>query len=232
MYHYIYKVTSKSGKYYIGRHSTKNLEDNYIGSGKWIRSLKDRTQLTKEIIEFCDSFDALKEREKFYITEHIDNPLCMNFNNESIGFASGDLNPARNEIERKRRSERAISNNPSKNIEVAKKISDSLRGRPNPRKGIPRSPETCRKISDGRKGIKYSEEGKKKLSQSRSRDYHSGKRKMPSFSGRSHSDETKSKQSQSALNRKRVKCPYCDKEGAVNTMTRWHFDNCKSKGTK
>ena len=29
--------------------------------------------------------------------------------------------------------------------------------------------------------------------------------------------------------RKIVVCPYCDKEGGVNMMVRWHFDNCKLK---
>jgi len=32
-----------------------------------------------------------------------------------------------------------------------------------------------------------------------------------------------------ALNRKKVCCPYCDKEGAINQMKQWHFENCKNK---
>lgn len=32
-----------------------------------------------------------------------------------------------------------------------------------------------------------------------------------------------------ALNRKRVNCPHCHKEGPVNQMKQWHFDNCKNK---
>ena len=52
IYHFIYKTISDSGKYYIGRHSTKNLNDGYFGSGKWIRSLKNKSNLKREIIEF------------------------------------------------------------------------------------------------------------------------------------------------------------------------------------
>jgi hypothetical protein len=34
-YHYIYKTTCTiTGKYYVGMHSSSNLEDGYIGSGK------------------------------------------------------------------------------------------------------------------------------------------------------------------------------------------------------
>ena len=37
-YHTVYKVTDPlSGKYYIGKHTTTNLNDNYKGSGDWIR---------------------------------------------------------------------------------------------------------------------------------------------------------------------------------------------------
>lgn len=28
---------------------------------------------------------------------------------------------------------------------------------------------------------------------------------------------------------KKVKCPHCDKEGGINGMKQWHFDNCKMK---
>lgn len=35
--------------------------------------------------------------------------------------------------------------------------------------------------------------------------------------------------SQSGKVRDKVKCPYCDKQGAMNVMTRWHFENCKGK---
>ena len=52
MKHFIYKTTHKNGKYYIGRHSTNNIDDGYIGSGKWPRSIKDKSTLTREILEY------------------------------------------------------------------------------------------------------------------------------------------------------------------------------------
>lgn len=229
MHHYIYKVKSKSGKYYIGRHSTENLEDNYLGSGTWVRGIKDKSILDKEILEFCNTFEDLLIAEKNYIQEHINDVNCMNFNNESVGFASGDLNPSKSPDERLRRSIRAKTNNPASNKDVAEKISKKLKGRPNPRKGIPLSEAARMNISNSRKGIKYSKEGKQKISEVRKRDYESGHRGVPSFKGLSHTDETKSKQRAAALNRKKVKCPHCGKEGAINVMNRWHFNNCNNK---
>ena len=32
-----------------------------------------------------------------------------------------------------------------------------------------------------------------------------------------------------ALNRQKINCPHCNKEGAINQMKQWHFDNCKNK---
>lgn len=31
------------------------------------------------------------------------------------------------------------------------------------------------------------------------------------------------------VKRIKIQCPYCEVTGAINTMTRWHFDNCKKK---
>ncbi len=81
-YHYIYKITRDDGRYYIGLHSTDDLDDGYFGSGKRItRSIKkhglDRHK--KEILEFHTSRKEVKDREKEIITEDLRaDPMCMN----------------------------------------------------------------------------------------------------------------------------------------------------------
>jgi hypothetical protein len=58
-YHYIYKITCNvSNRYYIGMHSTDNLEDGYFGSGKrlWFSiNYHGKKNHSKEILEFLES---------------------------------------------------------------------------------------------------------------------------------------------------------------------------------
>lgn len=66
-YHYVYEITNNANnKKYIGKHSTDNLEDGYMGSGKIVASLP-KNLLTKRIIEYCDSEAQAYEREKYWI---------------------------------------------------------------------------------------------------------------------------------------------------------------------
>lgn len=83
-YHYIYKITRNdgSGKYYIGLHSTNNLEDGYFGSGQvlWKSIKKYGKQMhTMEILEFLPDRKTLKDREREIVNEDLlKDPLCMN----------------------------------------------------------------------------------------------------------------------------------------------------------
>lgn len=82
-YHYIYKTTCKvTGRYYIGMHSTSNLEDGYIGSGKrlWYSIRKHgRENHSIEILEWLPNRSSLKEREKELVNETVlQDSQCMN----------------------------------------------------------------------------------------------------------------------------------------------------------
>lgn len=103
MKHFIYKTTHTNGKYYVGRHSTENMDDGYVGSGKWPRSIKDKTSLTREILEYTDSIEELKLLEGKYLAEHWGKPNCMNMSADPVGFDT--------------------VNNPMKRADIAAKIS-------------------------------------------------------------------------------------------------------------
>lgn len=90
MYLFIYKTTHINGKYYIGRHQTDNLDDGYLGSGTWVKSIKDKTTLSREIIVEATSFDELCSLEEHHISIHYADPRCMNFKTASVGFTHED----------------------------------------------------------------------------------------------------------------------------------------------
>jgi hypothetical protein len=82
-YHYIYKITClRNNRYYIGMHSTDDLEDGYMGGGKRIKnSVKKhgKDAHRKEILEFFENREDLKNREIQLVNEELlSDPMCMN----------------------------------------------------------------------------------------------------------------------------------------------------------
>jgi hypothetical protein len=82
-YHYIYKITClKNNRYYIGMHSTDNLEDGYMGGGKRIKnSVKKhgKDAHRKEILEFFENRELLRQREVELVNvELLNDSMCMN----------------------------------------------------------------------------------------------------------------------------------------------------------
>jgi len=85
--------------------------------------------------------------------------------------------------------------------EFSKKISASITGRPSPRKGVVLSQESKDKIGMANKGKSMPISARERISKA--------------HKGRKH---------------ELTVCPHCQKVGAVVSMPRWHFDNCKHKG--
>lgn len=101
-YHFIYKTTNLiNEKYYIGMHSTNNLNDGYIGSGKrlWYSINKyGKENFNFEIIKFLPNKDLLKEEEKNIVNENLlKNPKCMNLRVGGIGGFSNEQQKINNE---------------------------------------------------------------------------------------------------------------------------------------
>lgn len=213
MKHYTYIINHKdSNKYYVGRHSTSNIDDNYMGSGKWVNSIANRSNLRKTIIEFYDNHDDLVNAESILIEFHISNPDCMNFNNNAVGFASGSLNPAHSEEQRARQSERLKHHHPMKGKhhteEAKKKMSESRKGKPTWNAGLTKeTSESVAKISKANMGHTPWNKGKTGV-------------QAPSMLGKKHTPEALAKIAEHCKNR--------DYSGSNNPM----FGKSAVKGRK
>jgi len=88
--HYIYKTTCNvTGRWYVGMHSTCNLNDGYMGSGLRLRRSIRKYGVenhTKEILEFLPTREELVLREIEIVTKELildDN--CMNLKEGGTG---------------------------------------------------------------------------------------------------------------------------------------------------
>lgn len=92
MHHTVYVTTNvQNGKFYIGKHSTVNLDDGYCGSGVWAkRAKKKNSKLITRTVFFCDSDEDAYKKEYEVVIEakQLWPDLCMNISDGGVGFSS------------------------------------------------------------------------------------------------------------------------------------------------
>ena len=100
-YNYTYVITctegSFSGKVYYGCHTTNNLEDGYIASGRLIKDYikKYPNGYTREILNYYSSVEELNKAEYDLIHPHLGKEYCLNLT-EGGGLRAfpGELHPS------------------------------------------------------------------------------------------------------------------------------------------
>jgi group I intron endonuclease len=188
-YFFLYKTTNLiNGKYYIGIHCTNNIKDNYIGSGTVLRrSVRKygKHNFKCEILEYLSSYSDLKEREKQIVNKDLlGDTLCMNL---KVGGHGG--------FTKEESTKGAIKSNTLRRgmkkgplpEEVKKKLSDNNHNK------------------DGHiwRGRKHTEASKQKMRKSKNAGSNN-----PQF-GKSHSEETKLKISETLKRTKAIQFHIC-----------------------
>ena len=88
----IYEILNlNNGKYYIGQHETKNPCDNYMGSGHYLQSAKDKEGLSafaKIILFDFDNYNDMNLREK----EMVQLSNCFPYDQMSYNLMEGSHN--------------------------------------------------------------------------------------------------------------------------------------------
>lgn len=188
-YHFIYKTTCLLNEnYYVGMHSTSNLEDGYLGSGKRLNySIKKhgKENFKREILEYVNSKEDLKKREAELVDDDLlKDPKCMNLQHGGGGGFSGEehrkkairagnVARAKNSVEPRK----ILFSTKEWRDNFCKSVSNGMIGKSNGWKGKKHSMETKNKISKSnsisQSGEKNSQYGKcwvynKELQQSKS----------------------------------------------------------------
>lgn len=182
-YYYVYKTTNLiNKKIYIGFHSTNDLEDGYLGSGKALKRAIEKygpENFEKEIIEIFDNRedaetlerllvnkDFVKEKDNYNLS--LGGNVCILF-----GEQNGFYGKTHSEEFKKRNSKRSkLYKHKPKTKEKISKSNKKLWADPEFKEKMikifknrpPMSGETRQKLSMSLKGRKFSEEHRKNLS--------------------------------------------------------------------
>lgn len=119
-YYYFYKTTNIiNGKVYYGVHSTQNIEDSYLGSGKAIKAAikkYGRKSFTRDILIWFDDEVSMYDYEKNFITEEVVQDVSTY--NQTLGGVGGfshidtrgDNNPMKDKDIARKNLESRLSN--------------------------------------------------------------------------------------------------------------------------
>lgn len=251
MYHFVYTTVNKiNGRIYVGKHSTTNLNDGYIGSGSLLKLAIKKYGIENFEVqsrEFFDTDELAYSAEAMIVTEDF---IQANNNYNIVTGGLGQRTGYRHTQERIDKI-RINSTGKTHSEETKTIIRAKATGRSHSNKtkdvlrvkniGKTHSKETKQKMSNSRTGKILTETHKDNCSRSKKGNknpnfgkiFSAEERQLLSdkMSGIPKSDNTRKKMSdaRTGYKYKELTCPYCGKIGSGPNMTRYHFDKCKLK---
>jgi group I intron endonuclease len=207
MIYYLYKITNLcNNKIYIGIHKTQSLDDGYMGSGKLLKAAikkYGKENFCKDVLETFDNEEDMVAREQELVTS----TFVLSESNYNImpGGKFGSLERNGLSFKDKKHSLETITK--IRNASVGRTHSSATRAKMSENNFSKTDPERQKEHAKHAGSYNKSAEHRKKISET-----------------------LKKVQKETNPNlgkiRQKVKCPHCGKEGANNTMSRWHFNNC------
>lgn len=221
---YLYvKQHQITGLKYFGK-TIKTDPISYKGSGKYWRNHIKKHGREHVITLNIWSFESQNECSMFALKFSKDNDIVKSKEWANLCFENGTDGGSRilsEETKQKMRIAQQKRWAPLKKVKPPKqkrKLTEDHKlkiSQGNKNKTVSQS--TRIKISNSKRGISFTDNHKNNLKLN-----HKG------MKGYTHDKTTKAKMSQSAQNRPKILCPFCNKVGQISSMKRWHFDNCKS----
>jgi group I intron endonuclease len=162
MFYLIYKITNKlDGKIYIGSHKTKNIDDGYMGSGKYLNRAYQKygiENFTKEILFVFDNANEMYAKEAELVNEEfLAEANTYNLKRGGMGgfdfINENKLNLA-NQIKATLAAQKANKGRPGRPMseEHKRRLAEINKIRPGPFLGRTHSIETIQKMQKSRKG--------------------------------------------------------------------------------
>lgn len=208
-----------NNKVYVGQHTSKELKDNYLGSGKYLlRAVKKSGKENFKLghLDYASNKAELDEKEIFWIKFFRDQGRLELYNIADGGGGVGKeglIRSAKTRRERLASGEIVIWNKGKSGIyskEQRHRMSENA-------KKQERSAESNKKRSDKLKGRVVTKETLEKTRKTRLENP-----RIISQEFRDKVREQMIKQSKT-----KIECPHCGKSLSEFNAKYWHFDNCK-----
>jgi len=232
MFYIVYKITNKiNNKEYIGCHKTNNLDDGYMGSGKYLKRAIEKygsENFTKEILKFFDTSDEMFAHEKELVTEkYVKSKMTYNLKEGGVGgwdyVNSEEFFNSSHTIEHMK-----MMSNVGQEARVSKlkwlrendqEWFDNAKGKMSESH---RRHVESKNYVNGFKNKTHSEEFKVRM---RGHTNQTGKKN--SQYGKPKKQSTIEKIQKTLSGKPLIVCPHCGVSSINNgSMLRWHFDNC------